>query len=103
MNLEHSYSQRALSATISLPDINKPKPLAGEELDQGYESNKDRVKSKFIRFNDAFKYITPLPTHTRSTKTLAENVIRGAMGKNYKYDKNINEMKSKVSISSSNL
>ena len=81
MNLENSYSQYALNATSSLPDINKPKPLADEKLDQGYESNKETVKSKFIRFNDAFKYITLLPNHTKSTKTLVDNVIRGATGK----------------------
>lgn len=72
MNLEHSYSQRVLTAAGSLPDINKPKPLAGEEYDQGYSSNKDKIRSKFLRFNDAFKYIQPLPTHTRSTKELAD-------------------------------
>ena len=98
MDLEHSYNQRALSATSSLPDINKPKPLAGEEFDQGYESNKDRAKSRFIRFNDAFKYITPLPTHTRSTKTLADNVIRGALGTKYEYDQNDYNKKPEVSM-----
>lgn len=96
MNIESSYTQRVLSANLSLPDINKPRPIAGEELDKGYDSNKERLKPKFIRFNDAFKYIQPLPTHSRSTKSLADGIMRGGLGSNWKDQLNSDIPKSDI-------
>jgi hypothetical protein len=59
-----------LTANESLPDIHKGRPLAGESSEKGYESNRENAPTKILRFNDAFKYIKPLPTHSRSEKEL---------------------------------
>jgi len=73
-----------LTANESLPDIHKGKPLAGEPFDKGYESNRENVSSKILRFNDAFKYIKPLPTNERTDMEIATNTIKGSLGSKWK-------------------
>ncbi|CAI2387636.1 unnamed protein product [Moneuplotes crassus] len=84
MKMDKKFSERLLSAHESLPDIHKGRPLAGEPFDKGYMSNKETESSKILRFNDAFKYIKPLPTHSRTDREQATSTFRGSLGANWK-------------------
>jgi hypothetical protein len=84
VKLSIMYSKRMLSAIESLPDIHRGKPIAGELLDKGYDSSRDVKPLTILRFNDAFKYIKPLSTHSRTDRELATSTYRGSLGANWK-------------------
>lgn len=53
-------------------------------MDKGYESTKEASSPKILRFNDAFKYIKPLPTHSRTDGEVATSTFKGELGSNWK-------------------